>query len=154
MHTIARTIAPLLLTLGLLAGMTGTAQAEAPRNVRDGHAGTLDAGWITAACATRGDAAKCALRVPGRFTRFDLTYRLDGELLGVETSHDHDARPVHGYRRNVTGTVVDGVTVKCAARGSRIACTLDLDDRYDTFNVGTYSAAGSWGGLVATDVAL
>jgi hypothetical protein len=154
MHTIARALAPLLLTLGLLAGMTGTANADVPSNVRDGHAGTLEAGWVRAACATTATGVKCALRFPEGAQRVDLTYRLGGRDLAVETTTPYRAehRTTPAPSRATGGTVVAGVRLTCAGKGQRVECVLDLAPRFADFSVTTYVAGWNYGGLRGSDV--
>jgi len=160
MRTIARLLAPLIAGLLAAAGLIVGAQdahADTPHNVRDGvTAGTLDAGWVRAACATTYDGVKCALRFPEGARTVVLEHRLGGKLLGVETTHTYADDHRHGPAptRTAGGRITNGVRVECAAAGQRVECVLEYARRYVDLNVTTFVNGWNYGGLRGEGVVL
>jgi hypothetical protein len=168
MHTAARILAPLLLTLGLLAGH-GAAQADeppitigeqlntsAPSSVHRGaRTGTLEAGWVRAACATNAHGARCVIRVPEGARRVVLDHAIGAKWLGEEVSYidraEHRTTPAPS--RRAAGTLA-GVRLECTNAGQLVECAITYPAATTDLVVTTFVRGWNYGGLRAKGLEL
>lgn len=177
MHAIARTLAPLILALGLLAGHAGAASADeppitvtddgavlvgeqlntsAPSNAHRGaNVGTLEAGWVRAACSTNRHGARCVIRVPEGARRLVLEHSIGGQRLGEEVTYidraEHRATPAPARTasRNLAG-----VRLACTNAAQLVTCTIDYPAATTDLVVTQFVKGWNYGGLRAKGLVL
>lgn len=168
MHTIARLALPVLLTLGLLAGH-GAAQADEPAITvgeqlntsapssahRGARTGTLEAGWVRAACATNAHGVRCALRFPEGARRVVLDHAIGDKSLGEEVSYidraEHRATPAP--QRHAAGTLA-GVRLECTNAGQLVECAITYPSATTDLVVTQFVRGWNYGGLRAKGLVL
>lgn len=147
MKTTASIVASVLLSLGLLGA---PAHADPPRNVHDGLSGTVEAGWVRAACATRDDAVKCAIRFPVAFARVAVSDYVGRKYMGTLAVRD-TAGPTERVEKllSLNRRIIPGVRLACGARGGAADCDLIFARRRD-YSVTIYVAGEYCVGWSAT----
>lgn len=136
------TVVGLLLSVGLLPA---PASAELPANVHRGTTGVMVADWGRILCASSDDGLRCAVRVPGGFSRFDATAEQDGFFVDMKAWTYPRVDRIYSKPRRLGEQIVPGVGVACESRGNRYDCTFTLDGRFEQAKITVYSAGVSQG---------
>lgn len=140
-----KTLGALAAGLVLSVGAVAPASADLPSNVHRGPSIVFATEWGRVLCASSDDGLRCAIRVPGRFSRFDVTANRGDLYVDMKAWSFPRVARTYSKPQRVAAHVMPGVHMACTAHGNYIACAFDLESRFEGVKVQVFSAGVSQG---------